>query len=107
MNSLKPPADKKVSPRHEPRLPPGQILTEKWPVLHYGNVPRVDLTQWDFRLDGLVEQPIRWSWDEFRAHPERFVFTGSPEQYYAAEYGTVRDFRQVVPDAIRGTSAPS
>ncbi len=69
MNSLKPPADKKVSPRHEPRLPPGQILTEKWPVLHYGNVPRVDLTQWDFRLDGLVEQPIRWSWDEFRAQP--------------------------------------
>jgi DMSO/TMAO reductase YedYZ molybdopterin-dependent catalytic subunit len=69
MNSPKATADKKVSPRHEPRLPPGQILTEKWPVLHYGSVPRVDLTQWDFRLDGLVERPIRWSWDDFRALP--------------------------------------
>ena len=32
------------------RLPPGQYLTQKWPVLHYGSVPRVDLATWDFRL---------------------------------------------------------
>jgi iron complex outermembrane receptor protein len=38
-------------------------------------------------------------WEEFRAHPERFTFTGTTEQYYAAYYGTVRDFRQVVPAA--------
>jgi TonB-dependent receptor len=38
-------------------------------------------------------------WDEFKAHPDRFVFTGSTEQYYAAQYGTVRDFRQIVPAA--------
>ena len=39
------------------RLPPGQYLTEKWPVLHYGSMPRVDLATWDFRIDGLVRQP--------------------------------------------------
>jgi iron complex outermembrane receptor protein len=38
-------------------------------------------------------------WEEFRAHPERFTFTGTTEQYYAAQYGTVRDFRQIVPAA--------
>ena len=32
------------------RLPPGQYLTEKWPVLHYGSVPKVDLATWDFRI---------------------------------------------------------
>ena len=42
--------------RAEGRLPPGQSLTLKWPVLHYGNVPRIDLSTWDFRIDGLVEE---------------------------------------------------
>ena len=37
------------------RLPPGQYLTEKWPVLHYGGVPRIDLATWDFSVRGLVE----------------------------------------------------
>jgi DMSO/TMAO reductase YedYZ molybdopterin-dependent catalytic subunit len=55
--------------RSEGRLPPGQSLTLKWPVLHYGNVPRVDLRTWDFRIDGLVEKPVRLSWDEFGRLP--------------------------------------
>ena len=62
-------ADTTVSSRQEPRLPPGQVRTEKWPVLHYGSVPRVDLSTWDFRVFGLVERPQRWTWDEFRALP--------------------------------------
>ena len=41
------------------RLPPGQSLTLKWPVLHYGSVPRFDPARWDFRIRGLVEQPVR------------------------------------------------
>ncbi|MDQ3811239.1 MAG: sulfite oxidase-like oxidoreductase [Chloroflexota bacterium] len=53
------------------RLPPGQYLTEKWPVLHYGQVPRTDLSTWDLRLDGLVETPLRLSYDEFRRLPRR------------------------------------
>ena len=69
MNPQDPPADTKVSPPHEPRLPPGQIRTEKWPVLHYGSVPKVDLARWDFQVRGLVERPQRWTWDEFQQLP--------------------------------------
>jgi len=47
------------------RLPPGQSLTLKWPVLHYGSVPRFDSGRWDFYIRGLVEQPVRLKWDEF------------------------------------------
>src|SRR5918912_2421630 len=53
------------------RLPPGQYLTEKWPVLHYGGVPKVDLETWDFRIDGLVEEPVRLSYADFKALPRR------------------------------------
>ena len=69
MNPPDDPADTVDSPRREPRLPPGQILTEKWPVLHHGAVPKVDLARWDFRIHGLVEAPVGWSWDEFQKLP--------------------------------------
>ena len=55
------------------RLPPGQYLTEKWPVLHYGGVPKVDLATWDFTLDGLVEQPVRLTREQLLALPRREV----------------------------------
>jgi DMSO/TMAO reductase YedYZ molybdopterin-dependent catalytic subunit len=51
------------------RLPPGQHLTEKWPVLHAGDVPDVELATWDLRVWGEVEQPLRLTWDELRALP--------------------------------------
>jgi DMSO/TMAO reductase YedYZ molybdopterin-dependent catalytic subunit len=61
--------------RVENRLPPGQSLTEKFPVLHYGSVPRYrpDLTDWDFRITGLVEEEKRWSWDQFNQLPKKKV----------------------------------
>ena len=46
------------------RLPPGQYLTEKWPVLHAGTVPHTDLANWDLQVFGEVEKPLRVSWDE-------------------------------------------
>lgn len=52
------------------RLPPGQSLTLKWPVLHYGSVPRFDPARWDFYIRGLVEQPVRLKWDEFNKLPK-------------------------------------
>jgi DMSO/TMAO reductase YedYZ molybdopterin-dependent catalytic subunit len=52
-----------------PRLPPGQTLTQKWPVLSYGAVPRIDLATWTFTVDGEVDMPCRWTWDEFQALP--------------------------------------
>lgn len=51
------------------RIPPGQTLTVKWPVLHYGTVPRIDLSRWCFKVFGLVEKPAEWTWDEFKALP--------------------------------------
>lgn len=56
--------------KSEGRLPPGQSLTLKWPVLHYGSVPRFDPERWDFRVYGLVEAPVRWTWAEFNALPK-------------------------------------
>jgi DMSO/TMAO reductase YedYZ molybdopterin-dependent catalytic subunit len=52
------------------RLPPGQYLTEKWPVLHAGGVPHTDLATWDFRVWGEVEEPLTLSWDAFDALPK-------------------------------------
>ena len=52
------------------RLPPGQHLTLKWPVLHAGDVPSYpDLSTWTFRVTGEVEQELELSWDELNALP--------------------------------------
>ena len=64
-------AEKKVREAgYDPvRLPPGQYLTEKWPVLHAGGVPRVDLGSWRLRVTGEVEQEVELTWDELNALP--------------------------------------
>src|SRR5207302_7839814 len=51
------------------RLPPGQYLTEKWPVLHAGSVPKTDLGTWNFEVFGEVERPLTLTWDELRELP--------------------------------------
>jgi DMSO/TMAO reductase YedYZ molybdopterin-dependent catalytic subunit len=52
------------------RLPPGQHLTEKWPVLHAGDVPQYgDLATWTFRIFGEVEQELELSWEQFNDLP--------------------------------------
>jgi DMSO/TMAO reductase YedYZ molybdopterin-dependent catalytic subunit len=56
----------------ERRIPPGQSETKKWPVLHYGEVPRVDLGRWDFRVwgrEGVVKNEWRCGWEGFRGLP--------------------------------------
>ncbi len=53
------------------RLPPGQIETRKWPVLHYGSVPKVDLSRWRFTVSGLVEQPLSLTWDDLARLPHQ------------------------------------
>ena len=55
------------------RLPPGQYLTEKWPVLHAGTVPETDLATWDFKVFGEVERPVTLSWEELQALPSREI----------------------------------
>jgi DMSO/TMAO reductase YedYZ molybdopterin-dependent catalytic subunit len=56
--------------KRDGRLPPGQALTLKWPVLHYGSVPRFDSETWDFRTFGLVEKLLRLTWEEFMNLPK-------------------------------------
>jgi len=52
------------------RLPPGQYLTEKWPVLHAGSVARYDdLTTWSLRIFGEVENELELTWEQFSALP--------------------------------------
>jgi DMSO/TMAO reductase YedYZ molybdopterin-dependent catalytic subunit len=57
------------------RLPPGQYLTEKWPVLHAGDVPDVDLATWTLTVSGEVEEPLTLSYDELHALPATEVTT--------------------------------
>jgi DMSO/TMAO reductase YedYZ molybdopterin-dependent catalytic subunit len=59
--------------RNEKRLPPGQSLTVKFPVLHYGPVPSFNPATWNFRVWGEVEEEKQWNWDEFNRLPHTRV----------------------------------
>lgn len=52
------------------RVPPGQTRTDKFPVLSYGPAPRFDPKAWNFRIFGLVEEPVKLSYEQFRALPQ-------------------------------------
>ena len=56
-----------ISPdtRRQTRIPPGQVRTRKWPVLDAHGAPEIDLETWTFEVDGLVEEPRKFSLDEF------------------------------------------
>jgi DMSO/TMAO reductase YedYZ molybdopterin-dependent catalytic subunit len=58
----------------ENRIPPRQSRTRKWPVLDASGPPRIDLAKWRFTVNGLVETPLEWTWEEFRQLPRRKVF---------------------------------
>jgi DMSO/TMAO reductase YedYZ molybdopterin-dependent catalytic subunit len=55
------------------RVPPGQYVTDDFPVLSAGPTPHTPLEEWDFKIVGEVDEPVRWSWDEFRALPSETV----------------------------------
>ena len=57
----------------EGRLPPGQSVTQKFPVLHYGPVPTFNPATWSLWVRGEVEQEKRWTWDEFQKLPRAKV----------------------------------
>ena len=59
-----------VDPATAERIPPGQYRTEKFPVLHYGSVPKVDLATWGFKVWGEVDNPFTLTWTEFLALPQ-------------------------------------
>ena len=55
------------------RVPPGQYLTDDFPVLSAGPTPHTPLDEWSFSITGEVDEPRTWSWDEFRALPTETV----------------------------------
>ena len=64
-------AEEKI--KREGRLPPGQALTNRFPVLHYGPVPRFDPATWDLRVFGEVEEEKRWTWEAFSKLPRTSI----------------------------------
>ena len=55
------------------RLPPGQYLVRDFPVLSAGPTPHTALSQWTFSITGEIDEPKRWTWEEFRALPTETV----------------------------------
>jgi len=51
------------------RLPPGQYATDDFPVLSAGPTPRIPLDDWTFSIEGLVDEPRTWTWEQFQALP--------------------------------------
>jgi DMSO/TMAO reductase YedYZ molybdopterin-dependent catalytic subunit len=64
-------AQKKME--EEGRLPPGQSLTLKFPVLHYGPIPGFDEVTWHFRVWGEVEEEAKWTWQQFQSLPRTTI----------------------------------
>ena len=77
--------DRRGDPALADRDPPGQYVTEKFPVLHYGSVPQVDLATWDFKVYGEVDSPFRLTWDEFKALPRKQVDDRHPLRHPVVE----------------------
>ena len=73
LNSIFARKDEEEKVKREGRLPPGQALTNRFPVLHYGPVPRFNPATWDLRAFGEVEAEKRWTWEEFQKLPRTKV----------------------------------
>jgi DMSO/TMAO reductase YedYZ molybdopterin-dependent catalytic subunit len=63
----------RLNAAQQARVPPGQYATEKFPVLHYGSVPRIDLATWDLRVYGAVDNSFTLTWAEYRQLPRKTV----------------------------------
>ena len=53
------------------RIPPGQYETHDFPILSAGPTPRVPLADWTFQIEGMVDAPKKWTWEEFNALPRQ------------------------------------
>ncbi len=62
-------AGRRRSTEHADRIPPGQYVTDDFPVLSAGPTPRTPLEEWSFTIDGLVREPASWSWQDFLELP--------------------------------------
>jgi DMSO/TMAO reductase YedYZ molybdopterin-dependent catalytic subunit len=55
------------------RIPPGQYVVDDFPVLSAGPTPRTPVDEWSFMIDGQVDEPVSWPWEEFLALPSETV----------------------------------
>lgn len=76
MDSKNLPAGTIVSPdtQRDRRLPPNQSQTKKWPVLDASGPPQIDMERWRFKVSGLVDHELTFTWDEFQKLPRVKVF---------------------------------
>jgi len=51
------------------RVPPGQVIAKRWPVLHQGEIPPFDPKTWEFRVSGQIDAELRWTWDQWQDFP--------------------------------------
>jgi DMSO/TMAO reductase YedYZ molybdopterin-dependent catalytic subunit len=61
--------------KRQNRVPPGQHLVKDWPVLHYGNVPRIETDKWTFSINGTIERDLKLSFEDFAKLPRVKVFS--------------------------------
>jgi DMSO/TMAO reductase YedYZ molybdopterin-dependent catalytic subunit len=61
------------APAEPGRVPPGQYVTQGFPVLSAGPTPRTPLDRWTFAVRGVVGEPVSWDWEGFRALPRETV----------------------------------
>ena len=52
------------------RVPPGQRVTDGWPILTYGAIPRIEPREWKLIVAGAVEEEVIFTWEEFSALPQ-------------------------------------
>src|SRR5438445_12776354 len=69
------------------RLPPGQYFTDKWPVLHTGEVPHGDLATWTLSITGEVDDPLTLGFDDLKAP----LSTGVTTDIHCATLGSRLD----------------
>ncbi len=62
---------RRQQPETAGRVPPGQYLVRDFPVLSAGPTPRTPLDQWTFTIQGLVHEPVKWTWEEFTQLPSQ------------------------------------
>jgi DMSO/TMAO reductase YedYZ molybdopterin-dependent catalytic subunit len=62
---------RRLDPETEKRIPPGQHLVNELPVLSAGPTPKVRLQDWSFAVEGLVQEPQSWTWQEFNQLPQK------------------------------------
>ena len=64
---------RQADPEQDGRVPPGQYVTTDFPVLSAGPTPHRPLESWSFSIAGELDEPVQWTWDEFRALPSENI----------------------------------